>query len=263
MIVGISTVYRRSGLLYDKITRHCGRPDPNVLAILQPSVVYNPLLAEDPLLAAEIEEQRRSDPEAAAADWDSIWRADLADFVDRQAVDACVMRGRFELPPVSGLHYVGFVDTSGSGSDAMTLAIAHHGRQYNRAVLDLVREIRPPFSPEAATAEFAPLLHSYRCSQVTGDLYGGEWPREQFRKRGIAYRLSEHSKSELYVELLPHINSGRIELLDHQRLFQADPPRTPHWARHGPRHCRPPARRARRSDQRGGRCPDLDRHRQA
>jgi len=55
---------------------------------------------------------------------------------------------------------------------------------------------------------------------VTGDRYGGEWPREQFRKRGIAYRISEQSKSELYVELLPHINSRRVELLDHQRLFQ-------------------------------------------
>jgi hypothetical protein len=39
-----------------------------------------------------------------------------------------------------------------------------------------------------------------------------------FRKHGIAYEPSELTRSELYLELLPLANSGRVELLDHARL---------------------------------------------
>ena len=68
----------------------------------------------------------------------------------------------------------------------MTLAIAHRDRDV--AVLDAVREIKPPFSPELVVSEFAALLKSYRVNRVTGDRYAGEWPRERFRAAGIQYR---------------------------------------------------------------------------
>jgi hypothetical protein len=124
MIIGISTVYRRSGLLFDKISKHLGKDDPNVLAVLAPSVTFNPLLESDPDLKADIEEQRNADPEGAAADWDSVWRTDLADFVDRQAVEACIRRGCYELLPQSGVRqYVAFVDPSGGRADSMVLAM--------------------------------------------------------------------------------------------------------------------------------------------
>jgi hypothetical protein len=63
----------------------------------------------------------------------------------------------------------------------MTLAIAH--REGETEILDVIREHKPPFSPEAVVEEFASLIRSYRCSKVYGDRYGGEWPREQFSKR--------------------------------------------------------------------------------
>jgi len=53
---------------------------------------------------------------------------------------------------------------------------------------------------------------------VHGDHYGGEWPREQFRKHGVQYKVSEQNRSELYLELLPAIMSGKVELLDNRRL---------------------------------------------
>ena len=66
--------------------------------------------------------------------------------------------------------------------------------------------------------EFADLLKSYGIRKVTGDRYGGEWPRERFRLAGISYELSTSAKSDLYREMLPLLNSGKIELLDHTRL---------------------------------------------
>jgi hypothetical protein len=67
--------------------------------------------------------------------------------------------------------------------------------------------------------EFASLLLAYGITSVTGDRYGGEWPREQFRKHNIAYDVSERSKSEIYRDTLPLLNSQRLELLDHPRLL--------------------------------------------
>lgn len=98
----------------------------------------------------------------------------------------------------------------------MTLAIAH--TEGETEILDAVRERKPPFSPEAVVEEYANLIRSYRCSKVYGDRDAGEWPREQFQKRGIFYEPSERSKSELYVDLLPLINSGAVDLLDNERL---------------------------------------------
>ena len=85
-------------------------------------------------------------------------------------------------------------------------------------ILDVIRERKPPLSPEAVVEEFATLIKSYRCSRVYGDRYAGEWPREQFQKRGIFYEPADRSKSEIYVDLLPLINSRAIDLLDHDRL---------------------------------------------
>ena len=86
-------------------------------------------------------------------------------------------------------------DPSGGAADSYTLAIAH--AEQGIAVLDVVREIRAPFSPDQATAEYAALLKSYGLSTVGGDYYSAEWVVERFRQHGIAYRRSEQSKSQL------------------------------------------------------------------
>jgi len=86
------------------------------------------------------------------------------------------------------------------------------------SILDAVREVRPPFSPESVVEEFVGLLPNYRIATVVGDRYGGEWPAERFREHGIEYRPAQESASDLYIELLPLLNSRKIELLDHPRL---------------------------------------------
>jgi hypothetical protein len=100
----------------------------------------------------------------------------------------------------------------------MTLAIVH--TEGKTQILDVIRERRPPFSPEAVVEEYASLMKQYRCSVVYGDRYGGEWLREQFQKRGVFYEPAEKPKSEIYQDLLPLINSGAVDLLDNDRLQQ-------------------------------------------
>jgi hypothetical protein len=94
----------------------------------------------------------------------------------------------------------------------MTIAIGH--RQDDAAIIDALREIKPPCSPEAVIVEFAELLKSYGLYRVQGDRYALEWPRERFRIHGISYEQSARPKSELYQTFLPLLNSGKVELLD-------------------------------------------------
>ena len=54
-----------------------------------------------------------------------------------------------------------------------------------------------------------------RVSRVTGDRYADEFPRELFR---AAYDLAKQTKSELFRDLLPLLNSGRIVLPRNDRL---------------------------------------------
>jgi hypothetical protein len=164
-----------------------------------------------------IDEAMEADPASAAAEYGAQFRTDVETYIAREVVDAAVVPDRFELPPLRGTNYIAFVDPSGGTSDSMTLAIAHRG-EHDRVILDAVRERRPPFSPDDVVLEFVPLLKSYNIWTVRGDRYAGEWPRERFRARGIAYEIAEQSKSDLYRDLLPILNSGRAELLDVPRL---------------------------------------------
>ena len=43
--------------------------------------------------------------------------------------------------------------------------------------------------------------------------------RELFQKQGINYSVSEMNRSELYLELLPLIMSGKVQLLDNTKLI--------------------------------------------
>jgi hypothetical protein len=61
-------------------------------------------------------------------------------------------------------------------------------------------------------------LKSYGIRKVAGDRYGGEWPRERFRVHGVEYVVAEKTKSDIYRDLLPLLNSGNVELLDLPRL---------------------------------------------
>jgi hypothetical protein len=86
------------------------------------------------------------------------------------------------------------------------------------AVIDAIRERVPPFPPEQVTEEYCTLLRKYGIWSVTGDRYGGEWPREVFRRFGITYEPCERPKSDLYIDLLAAMNSETVGLIEHERL---------------------------------------------
>lgn len=229
MLLCASSPYARRGALYDAHRRYFGQDAARVLVWQAPTWVMNPSVPQQ-----VIDDAYERDPASAAAEFGAQFRSDVAAFVSREVVEAAVSPGVRERAPLSKLSYAAFVDPSGGASDSMTLAIAHReaasiyrdGKRIvdedgkpvkadrSRVVLDAVRERKAPFSPESVVKEFADTLKDYGLSTVTGDRYAGEWPKEAFARHGIRYLPADKSKSELYVDMLPKLNSGEVELLD-------------------------------------------------
>lgn len=211
-LVCISSPYSRRGEMYEAHARHFGeKGDARILVAQGASRDFNPSLPES-VVARAFER----DAASAAAEYGGQFRSDIESFISREAIEPCVDRGVIERPPVAGTRYSGFVDPSGGSADSFTAAVAH--KQGDLIILDAVREVRPPFSPESVTKELASFFLSYKIKQIRGDKYAGLWPREQFAKAGVTYDPSAKPKSELYGELLPVINSRRVALLDDARL---------------------------------------------
>ncbi len=215
MLIGISSPYARKGLLWNKHKKHHGKPG-KTLVVTASTWRMNPTIKRD---GEFLTDAYRDDPASAAAEYGAQFRTDVEAFVSLEVVEACVAPGVHERGPISTIKYSAFVDPSGGSQDAMTLAISHHEGDADDGltVIDATREIRPPFSPESVVKEFCDLLKLYGINSVTGDRYAGEWPREQFRKHGVSYVVSEKTRSDLYRDMLPMLNSGRVVLLDDEK----------------------------------------------
>lgn len=212
LLLCISSPYARRGALWEAYRTHYGADSDPVLVWQAGTRDMNPTVDQQIIADALAQDEA-----AGRAEYLAEFRRDIESFVSRDAVEACVVEGRRELAPIPHVPYIAFVDPSGGSQDAMTLAIAH--RQRDRIILDLIRERGAPFSPAEVVREFAEALEGYRIATVTGDRYGGEWPREAFRRHGIVYQPADQSKSDLYGALLALLNSRAVELLDQPRLI--------------------------------------------
>lgn len=211
LLIGISSPYRKSGLLYQKFAEHYGKPG-NVLVIKAPSLSLNPTLDR-----TIIDEALEQDPAAARAEWLAEFRDDISGWASRELIESAVDRGLIVRPPQDGVRYFSFCDASGGVRDSFTAAVAH--AEKNDAILDCLIEIRPPFNPDAATAQVADMLKSYRCQSTHGDRYGAQWIVQAFQKCGIRYQHSERDRSAIYLDALPLFTTGRARLLDNKRLI--------------------------------------------
>jgi hypothetical protein len=210
MIVGISTPWRRAGLLHRKYKDHFGR-DGDVLVVQAPSLVLNPTL--DPAIVARALE---ADPAAARSEWLAEFRSDIGTWLDLATIESAVDVGVTVRPPVTGIKYFSGCDPSGGRHDSFTLAVSHCEKDV--AILDCLVEIKAPFNPTEATKQIAAVLKSYGLAATTGDKYGAAWIPDSFLKFGISYRPAALDRSAIYANVLPLFNAGRVNLIDNPRL---------------------------------------------
>ncbi len=218
----ISSVHRRAGLLYDKYASHFGKDDDDTLVVLGTALQFNPTLDQ-----VEIDRQCQLDPDKAGAEFNSIWRDDLTNFLDRQLVEAAIDRGVVTRPPSHGINYTAFCDPSGGRGNSFTAAIGH--RDGTTLIIDALYEKRAPFDSDSAIDEVAYLLKSYNVHAVAGDDYGADLTVAAFRRRGITYRnlklndaehrLGRLNRSEIYLNCTSIFTSGRARIPDNARLL--------------------------------------------
>ena len=217
-LIGISSPYRKLGLLYQKHKDYFGVDDPDVLVVQGDSRTFNPTLNE-----RDIAKAIADDPEAGLSEWQGQFRDDIAAFLSEHDIAACVDHDRpLELPPRRDLSYYGFVDPSGGRHDSFTIAIGH--RDGDRTIIDVLRGVQPSsyasFDPHPVVGDFAILLKQYGCREVTGDAYAAGWCENAFKDVGIKYRHAELPKGKLYIEGLVSFTRRTVSLPDHPKLLR-------------------------------------------
>jgi hypothetical protein len=211
LLIAISSPWARKGAIFELFDKWFGVEQDHTLVWQADTLSMNPSIDPD-----EIAREYELDSVSASAEFGGIWRTDVEALLTREVVEAATVKGRFELPFDPQIVYTAAIDASGGSSDSFTMAIAHSVNGIG--ILDLVREVRPPFSPDAVCAEFSHTMADYRVGKCTGDRYALEWVREAFNRHGIILEFSELDLSAIFGTVLPLFNAKRIELLQHQRL---------------------------------------------
>ena len=208
MLIGISSAYRRVGLMFTKHEEFFGTDDAETLVVRGGTQAFNQSIDEARLAA-----MRAADPTAASSEWDSEFRDDLTGLFDDAVIDRAVNRERpLELPPQPGVVYRAHADPSGGATsgDAYSLCIGH--KEGERLIIDCVRARQGPFEPMVVTKEYVDLCRQYRITTVTGDRYGKLWVQQAWRDLLGAYVESPLYAWELYLEALAPFNRGLVEL---------------------------------------------------
>lgn len=226
----VGTPYAAKGHAYVTYKRAFGNENCDILCWNAPSTTMNPTLNAKVVTRA-IEE----DPIAASVEYcvsPGLFREDVDNFISREQVESLVVPNRFELPPMDNTNYASFADVSGGRHDDACVAIAH--REGRTVVLDCIARYAAPHNPYEVVASIAGTIRCYGLDNCNGDSYAAEWTRMAFRSHGIEYNRATRSvwnegaaaknkvakpKSQLYLELLPRLHSGEIELLDNDTLI--------------------------------------------
>jgi hypothetical protein len=219
MLVGISTPYRKLGLLHQKFREHFGQNDDRVLVVQGSTQQFNPSLSD-----AEIEAQSSADPTAALSEWLAEFRTDVSSYLDDSSIEAAIEYSRpLEIPPAGrDVYYKAFTDPSGgTGHDSYTLAIGHKENGDNgRFIIDVIKGCGLVRDPMNTTEEYSALLREYGISEVTGDFYSAGWVENAWSKFGVRYIRSALSKSDIYLEVIPLFTRDLVRLPEHPKLLR-------------------------------------------
>ena len=207
-LLGISTPYAKFGYLWQVFREHYGKADSDILVWKADTTTMNPLYDR-----ALIKRLSARDP-ALAAEYAAEFREDVSTFLHLELIEASMVRQ--QALPEPGRAYTAFVDPSGGRSDSMTLAVCHI--EGEKIILDRMVERMPPFDPTQVVQEFSGLIKAYGLRSATSDRYGGVWVSDSFQKQGIRMDPAELSASEIYLNFAALLSSGRIELVEDERL---------------------------------------------
>lgn len=205
------------GIVFRIHKRHYGpQGDTRMLVVQADTRSLNPHLSQ-----AVIDRAYEDDATAADSEYGGVFRQLSTAFLERAVVEKAVDQVETRLP-IPGVQHLAFCDPSGgTGRDSFTVAIGHkhlddRGREIG--ILDALLEYRPPFDPDVIVKQACGVLAQWGISEIVSDAYGAGWVISAFAKHGMTLTHASFNKSEIYVHVVPQFMSGRVRLLNNQRL---------------------------------------------
>lgn len=214
----------KEGLVYDLWRRYYGKNSDELLVIQGSSKTFNPSLSDE-FLAQELEVMGES---YFAREYRAEFQDASASAYAAESIESCVIPGRTELPYQQGTSYVGGIDPAGLSpntqyADDWVSGVGHV--KDGIVVMDALRswtadrEARRRSDPDTALAETVELFKRYHVRKIIGDRYSGAWIEPRLKAAGFEFVYAGMNKSDAFLELVPAINSQRVELLDHPELI--------------------------------------------
>jgi hypothetical protein len=211
-LLGISTPYGRMGYLYSAYKDFYGKEDPDCMVWKKSTVEMNPTYSQ-----GIIDRLLKRDKVLFTSEYMAEFRSDIENFLSEETIRAAQTHS--QLPPDPKVQrYFSGIDPSGGRSDSMTMAIAHRTLE-GKVIVARTEERKAPFNPDDVCREFAEILKAYRVHEATADRYAGVWPTANFQKYGIAIKMSEMDKSQIYLEVQPLFAMGKIEIPNDERIL--------------------------------------------
>lgn len=215
-----STPWAEAGVLWQLWDKNFGKPATALVAHC-PTLLMRP----DPETAAHVDAERERDPDAAANEFDAIFRGlGSTSFFDPKAIDLCTDETLAHPAPFdSKASRVGGGDF-GFRSDSSALAILQV--RQGLAWLAVADELRPepgvPLRPSAVSQRFAIQLRAYGANQLIVDGHYIESVREHvapFRVGLVSAPAGQQGKLEAHLAARELFHEKRIRIPKHPRLI--------------------------------------------
>jgi len=215
-LIKISTPYRKEGILYENFRDRDGLNYP----VWQVSTrEMNPTISGKVFTEAQSENDEHYRREYLAEFTDS-----LVGWIARELLDACVIPGRRELPPVRDACYIAVVDPAFRSSDFGFSILCKTGEDITVPYSTRwtgTREI--PLQLETVLRQIKDILSRYGIGDVVGDQFCFPLIKQQFEKFGIFYtefHFGPHTRASIYGNLRQLISQQRISLIDEPELLR-------------------------------------------
>jgi hypothetical protein len=217
-LIKISTPYRKEGLLWREFQQ---RAELDFAVWQLSSAEMNPTFSPSILDRA----RRRGGEENFRREYLAEFTDTITGWVDSDALEACIVRGRREMPPVSNALYAAAVDPA-TRHDDFALAIVHREAD-GCIVLDRVAKWTgtksAPLVTRVVLDEIKTILRQHGLNTVIGDQYLFDVLKMEFMECGVYYEsrpFGLQTRAEIFGTLKHLLLQSRIRLVDDPDLLR-------------------------------------------
>lgn len=217
-VIGLSTPYTRSGLLWTKVQEHLKNPDSSDFLVWKSSTMdMNPEFSQRKIDRAIAKNDK------ARAEYLGEFREDVSTLLDPALLESAMGgKDNRHLPLMfdPAKRYYAFLDPSSGRQDSFTMSLGFQDAYSQQIVVARYEERTAPCDVTKVVEEYAAILKAYGLHRATSDRHAAGWVESAFKKHGIQIDFTSKTKSELYLEFGGLLATGRLWVPFSERLRQ-------------------------------------------